>query len=172
MRATPGCVPILLLILTAPLAAQQQPQRGCADAVHRQFDFWLGDWEVRGAQDKVLGHNRISGILEGCALLEEWTGAAGGVGTSLNAYDATSRKWRQTWIDNSGGRLDLVGGLEGGRMVLTGEGRGANGGTVHHRVSFEPSAAGVRQLWEQSTDGGTTWSVSFDGMYRKTHVGS
>jgi hypothetical protein len=25
----------------------------------------------------------------------------------------------------------------------------------------------VRQLWEMSTDGGTTWNVEFDGLYTR-----
>ena len=32
--------------------------------------------------------------------------------------------------------------------------------------SLEPDAS-VRQVWESSTDGGTTWTVAFDGRYVK-----
>ena len=32
----------------------------CASAEHKQFDFWVGDWDVRSAAGQVLGHNRIS----------------------------------------------------------------------------------------------------------------
>jgi hypothetical protein len=167
MRRTYRHATMALLLLAAPAGAQQPPQRGCEATDHRQFDFWVGEWEVRGAQDRVLGHNRVSRILDGCALLEEWTGAAGSTGKSLNAYDARAGAWKQSWVDNSGGRLDLTGGLEGKRMVLVGETKRPDGTTVRHRISFEPSAEGVRQLWEQSTDGGATWSVAFDGRYRK-----
>ena len=38
--------------------------------------------------------------------------------------------------------------------------------TVAHRITWTPGADGsVRQLWESSADGGTTWSVVFDGRY-------
>lgn len=156
-----------LMMTPAALAAQQAPPPGCTAAEHRQFDFWIGDWQVRGADGRLLGHNRISGVLDGCAVLEEWTGAAGGTGRSLNAYDRADGSWKQNWVDNGGGRLDLTGGWDAGRMVLTGESRRPDGTTVRHRVSFIPAADGVRQLWEQSLDAGVTWSVAFDGMYRK-----
>ena len=57
-------------------------------------------------------------MLDGCVLLENWTGVEGGAGKSFNLYDATDRKWHQIWVDNSGGRLTLEGGLANGRMVL------------------------------------------------------
>ena len=34
------------------------------------------------------------------------------------------------------------------------------------RITWSKNADGtVRQLWESSTDGGTTWTVAFDGTY-------
>ncbi len=34
------------------------------------------------------------------------------------------------------------------------------------RLGFTLLAGGhVRQLWEQSTDGGKSWTVAFDGLY-------
>ena len=37
---------------TPPAAAPQAPP--CADAAHRQFDFWVGNWDVTGpkAEDR------------------------------------------------------------------------------------------------------------------------
>src|SRR3954467_12481658 len=32
----------------------------CGTPPYRQFDFWLGDWEVRSAAGQLLGHNRIT----------------------------------------------------------------------------------------------------------------
>lgn len=45
---------------------------------------------------------------------------------------------------------------------------GSAGATAIQRIIWEPTAPGeVRQLWETSTDGGTTWTTAFDGRYRK-----
>ena len=59
------------------------------------------------------GHNRIERILEGCALLENWAGAGGMSGKSLNFYKTLNRiTWtplpagqvRQLWETSSDGK--------------------------------------------------------------------
>src|SRR5262249_53991882 len=115
----------------------------CAGPEDRQFDFWLGEWEVREG-GKVAGANRITRILGGCALREEWTGAGGGQGTSLNVYDPARRRWHQTWADDKGLVLLLEGEWRGGGVVLEGElpaSSGAAGGAgknTRPRVSRAP----------------------------------
>jgi hypothetical protein len=148
---------------TKPAAAPEP----CASPEHRQFDFWLGDWEVREG-DRIAGANRITRILGGCALREEWSGAGGGQGTSLNVYDAARRRWHQTWVDGKGLVLLLEGQWRGGKMVLEGERPTTTGKTSRERISWTPQPGGrVRQLWESSSDSGKTWQVVFDGIYAK-----
>jgi hypothetical protein len=140
----------------------------CAAAEYRQFDFWQGDWDVRDASGKIVGRNRIVPLQGGCALQENWTGAGGVSGTSLNIYDNDRRRWHQTWIDNSGGLLQLDGGIVNGAMVLRGESISADAPskTVLQRITWTPQPDGrVRQLWESSIDAGKTWSIIFDGIY-------
>jgi hypothetical protein len=143
----------------------------CASPEHRQFDFWQGEWEVREA-GRAAGTNRITRVLGGCALREEWTGAGGGKGTSLNVYDEVRRRWHQTWVDDKGLVLLLEGEWRSGKMVLEGERPAPSetgaGRTTRERISWSPQAGGrVRQLWESSADDGRTWQVVFDGMYAK-----
>ena len=88
-------------------AAERSPS-GCADQRSRQFDFWIGEWRVT-ENGKLAGHNRIERVLDGCALIENWTGAKGGSGKSLNFFDRGDGLWHQTWIDRSGGALFLNG---------------------------------------------------------------
>jgi hypothetical protein len=164
------CVGMLLpmVLLPAVLQAQQQPRQTCDGPEYRHFDFWIGEWNVTAEDGRTLGTNIITRVLDGCALLESWTGAAGGTGHSLNAWDRTTGKWRQTWIDNSGGRLELTGTLQGGgNMLLANQDTTAEGAVVRQRLSFEPTAYGVRQKWERSRDDGKTWEVLFDGQYRR-----
>ncbi len=150
-----------------PPAATPAP-KPCATPEHRQFDFWLGDWDVTNPAGKVAGHNRITLILGGCALREEWTGASGTSGTSLNVFDADARKWRQTWVDDGGSVLLLTGEFRDGKMVLEGESPAGKGKTARQRITWTPASDGrVRQLWDSSADGGKTWKVEFDGMYAK-----
>ena len=140
---------------------------GCTAAPHRQFDFWLGDWDVTDAKGKAAGRNRIVALHHGCVLQENWSGTGGFTGTSLNAYDAERKTWHQTWVDNNGGVLQLDGRFADGRMVLAGESLD-EGKKVTQRITWERLPDGrVRQLWESSKDGGTTWTVAFDGYYAK-----
>lgn len=146
------------------------PPPACASAEFRQFDFWVGDWTVMVRDTHVAGVNRITSILGGCALHEDWRGAGGGLGQSFNAYDAADGKWRQSWVSNSGLVLLLEGGLVDGRMVLSGRRPSPNhrNVTITDRVTWTPLPGGdVRQLWETSEDGGARWRTVFDGRYTK-----
>jgi hypothetical protein len=140
----------------------------CQSAEHRQFDFWVGHWEVFVPSGKKAGENRIAVIADGCALLEEWTGGGGVSGKSLNIYDSVDRHWHQTWVDNSGTLLMLSGGFAEHSMVMsmTGPNPADPAKTMQQRITWTPASDGsVRQLWESSVDAGTTWIVLFDGRY-------
>ncbi len=47
---------VLLALAVATAAFAQSRPPACTSAEHRQFDFWIGDWEVTGAQGKVVGN--------------------------------------------------------------------------------------------------------------------
>jgi len=155
----------LVLSTSVPTAGEARP---CDDARHRQFDFWIGDWEVRTPDGALAGTNRIVRIQGGCGLQENWEGTSGMTGTSLNAYDPARDLWHQTWVDSHGSLLLLEGSFKDGRMILRGGARPAREGTMADRITWEATGGGiVRQLWEQSTDGGRTWTVAFDGRYAR-----
>lgn len=157
----------LVCIAAGRLDGQSQPP-ACTRAEHRQFDFWLGEWDVTLPNGRTAGTNHILSVNAGCGLREEWKGAGGSTGTSLNAFDATSGRWHQTWIGSDGMLLRLEGGLRDGSMELSGTTIGADGVKTLHRIRWTPLGGTppvVRQFWEASTDGGKTWTVAFDGKY-------
>ena len=161
--------------LVAPLIAAAAP---CDAGEHRQFDFWLGDWEVRTPDGKLAGTNRIGREYDGCVLHDRYTTGGSYSGESLNVYDAPRKAWHQTWVDTSGtllllegglrdGRMVLEGGLRDGRMVLEGRTAGADAQTTKHRITWTPNPDGtVRQFWE-STDAKGQWTTAFEGLYRR-----
>jgi hypothetical protein len=166
--ATPAVAPpaIATPVAAPPVAA---PPR-CDTAPYRQFDFWAGDWDVTSAGDgSAAGTNNVTLTLDGCVLQEHWRGAGGSEGTSFNIWDRADARWHQVWVDNHGTRLDLAGGLRDGSMVLEGpERKGPRGGTVRDRITWTPMPDGrVRQHWEQTRDGGATWTTVFDGLYKR-----
>jgi hypothetical protein len=150
---------------TPPSAPAAKP-KDCTATEYRQFDFWLGSWEVHEPDGSLAGTNTLEAILDGCAFVEHWSGAQGGRGTSLNFYDAVAKRWSQTWIDNHGRPLRLDGTFRDDKMVLEGTQTDAEGHAVWNRLTWTPLANHhVRQLWESSKDAGASWSVEFDGDY-------
>ncbi len=169
----PRLVTIAVLTLAGGVAipgiAAESTGKACNTPAHREFDFWLGSWEVT-QNGKIAGKNRIESILGGCALLESWVGASGLTGHSLNIYDATRGVWHQTWVDSSGTLLMLEGHRTGDSMVLEGTLAGQKGAPAsRQRITWTRlSNADVRQWWQSSTDDGRTWKTEFDGHYRRT----
>ena len=162
----------LILIGAAAVLNAQTPDSGAAPPPRplppesRQFDFWIGEWNVTTPDGRPAGISKIEPIAGHTGLLENWTGAGGGSGKSLNAYNRAKKQWQQFWV-GGGGVLELSGGLVEGRMVLSGE-HDVGGKRMLERITWTPNPDGsVRQHWEQSTDGGKTWSTAFDGLYRK-----
>ncbi len=147
-------------------ASQPAP---CSTPEHRQFDFWIGEWDVVTPAGQPAGVNRITSILNGCVLLEDWSGAQGLRGQSHNIYDGRTKQWHQTWVDAQGNLLQLDGRLaEDGVMVLEGEQTAPDGDPVLHRVTWTShSPDELRQHWQMSRDRGATWQTVFDGTYRR-----
>lgn len=149
----------------ATLAAQMKP---CTSAPFRQFDFWIGDWEVQLAGGGVAGHNTVTREQDGCLLVEHWTSRAGGQsGTSFNYYDIRDKKWHQLYIDNSGnaGAFPAMAGvLTDGKIVMLTD----DVNNTLTRWTWYPMEAGkVKQMAELSTDHGATWSIVWNSVYVK-----
>jgi hypothetical protein len=149
---------------TPPPTPRPSPCRSRPE--YRQFDFWVGEWDVTNPRGQQAGTNSVQLILGDCVVFENWTGARGSSGKSFNVYNAAKGKWQQTWVDNSGGVLELTGDYKDDQMRFTGETKGAGGKVTLERLTFTRLGDGrVRQFWEQSADGGRTWTVVFDGTY-------
>jgi len=172
-RATPSATRWISLLVCLggtlfllPAGAQAQRSPGCTDAESRQMDFWIGNWEVSDADGNVVGHSKVSPIMERCALREEWDGGMV-KGMGINGYDKPDHMWRQMWVDNFGTVLRMQGAWDGSSMKLHGSRVGSDGKTRELRVTLTPKADGtLEQLQERSEDGGKTWGVIFDGFYR------
>ena len=146
--------------------------RPCAhDPRYREFDFWLGDWDVRPTGQPPTGQpsrNTITSDEDGCVLTEHWESPSGSKGRSFNIFDRSYGVWRQTWVDNVGGQHDYKGSLKDGNMVFVGDTPAPNGqlGRVPTRLTFfRIGKDTVRQFSEISNDSGRTWQVSYDLTY-------
>jgi hypothetical protein len=138
----------------------------CSAAADHQFDFWVGNWTVTAKDGKPAGKDLVTRDYNGCVIIEHWRGAHGTNGEALNTYLPDSQQWQQSWADNTGLTLHLVGKLEGNTMVLS-EKHVANGKTTIDRVKWIPLPDGrVREYWQSSSDG-VHWQDVFDGYFSK-----
>lgn len=164
---------IHLLALLFPLGLLAQTSDcNCCTPAHRQFDFWVGQWQVYTG-DTLAGTNDIVLLQDSCLLREQWTSARSGyTGTSYNFYDARSGQWHQTWVDNQGGSLRLRGEFRGGMMRLQSEPfTTPDGQTRRHRLTWTPQNDGyVRQHWQLLDEQDQAVQTIFDGLYRRVAV--
>lgn len=178
MRPTTLVLTLAVLALAPAIAAAQGPPDPdtCRNRPEsRQLDFWIGTWDVIHPEDgRTLGVNVIEPTLNHCALMERWAGAAGGVGQSVNFYDAQRRTWRQVWVDDRGAVLDYRSGeLRGRAMHFAGITISPAGDTTHQKLIFHDVAPDtVRQVFESSEDGGRTWSTDWVGIYVRRASGA
>lgn len=154
--------------LVSELSAQAYPCEH--DEAFSAFDFWVGEWDVSIASGAFAGTNVITREQRGCVLVEQWQSASGGSGMSINYLDRTSNEWVQIWNDAGGSQIHIRGGMTDRGMLLTGTIHYiAAGTTLPFRGLWTPLEDGrVRQFFEQSNDGGQTWTSWFEGFYTRT----
>lgn len=138
---------------------------------YRKFDFWIGDWDVQptGTPRAPLGSgasSRIERVLDGCVIVENWTPLKGPSGKSFNIYNRATKKWEQYWVDAAGQITFYVGEFrEDGNLYLEAAEFGSSNRV--RMTFFNQGPDQVRQLGHQSTDGGKTWTVTFDLTYMR-----
>ncbi len=161
-----GCAINLLPLLPSGTAAQPATA-GCEAPEHRQFDFWIGEWDVRNRQldparpgdttlhETGVATNRVYAVLDGCAIVEHWEGHLlpdrHVLGFSVRAWDPA----RGTWV----ALLNWPGPR--GPAFFTLEGTFEDGvGTF----SFDAPAGGrVRYRFEDIRPDGLRWAASRRG---------
>ena len=148
------------------LATARKSSQPCtASPEFRQLDFWIGEWDVQ-SNGQPTGKSSVQLILGECVIFENWTGALGMNGKSFNIYDATRNKWRQTWVNDRGGITEFAGEFKDNKMEYLTEIIGTDGSKTLRRMTlFNLGPDRIRQLSEQTADGGKTWNVQYDFIY-------
>jgi hypothetical protein len=144
----------------------------CEDAEFRQFDFWLGDWDVTpSGSETAAGTSHISKEMGGCVVWENWTsaGISGYFGKSYNTYNPNLHRWEQYWVDNAAGTMFFHGDLKDGVMdYWTDDVPQPNGDVLRrHLQFFNLGPDKVRQFSQRTKDGGKTWAVEYDLTYAR-----
>jgi hypothetical protein len=156
---------IIAITLFAPAIVAQTSQNPCESDQFKQFDFWLGKWDLewKGPKGEVQrGTNHITRILDGCVVRESFDGGKDLplIGQSYSMFDGNSGMWKQTWVDNQGSYLDFTGEMKDGKMTLSREFTNRQGKQVMQRmVFFNIKKDSLDWNWENSTDSGKTWNL-------------
>jgi hypothetical protein len=131
---------------------------------YRQFDFWVGSWDVYDRAGNKVGQSRIERILADCVVLENWKGT--GEGKSWNTWNPARKRWEQSWVDSSATPVFFTGQLEQGVMVYHSDQPQPDGKPYERRLTFTPLPGHrVRQFSQGTEDGGKTWSTEYDLIY-------
>ena len=158
----------MLLLLGILLGMGTTSPASCLDNDnYRQFDFWLGSWDVYNADRELVGTNDITSAEEGCVLIEKWRGRQGSTGMSINYFEPASGLWKQAWVAASGYIVELSGRFDGASMAMEGTLINADGTSTPMRGRWTPLEDGrVRQQFHIA-DSTQAWQTWFDGYYER-----
>lgn len=133
------------------------------------LDFWLGTWELAW-EGGGHGSNTIGRILDERVIEESFDGRDADsalLGRSLSVLDGRDGRWRQTWVDSTGTYIDLVGVEVDGRIAFQRETVIDGIPVVQRMVWLDVTADAMRWQWQRSSDGGTTWEISWEIEYHR-----
>lgn len=143
----------------------------CEDALFKQFDFWLGDWDVVSTADGLsVGTSHISKEMAGCVVWENWKSAGSPYfGKSYNTYNVNLHRWEQYWVDSGAGTIFFHGNRAGEVMDYWADDVPQPNGEMlrRHLQFFNLGPDKVRQFSQGSRDGGKTWTVEYDLTYNR-----
>jgi hypothetical protein len=170
----PMRVTLLFILILFPLFSVAEDQENnlkeiatkpCDKAEHRQFDFWVGEWDVLSQNEKIA-ESSIQQIIGDCVIYENYSQADRYMGKSFNFYDSHLRKWRQTWVDANGMVSEFAGEFKEGALRYEGESHFPDGRKAKRKMTFfNLGPDRVRQLSEISRDDGKTWTAHYDLLY-------
>lgn len=134
------------------------------DSKYRKFDFWLGEWDVF-SQNQKIAESSITMTNGDCGILENWRPTGSNGGNSISYYDTADKKWKQNWVANGNvSHYEEPEDYIDGDMQLIAKG---NGPWYRMIYTYSKTADTVRQTMEASNDYGDTWTVAFDGLYKR-----
>lgn len=130
---------------------------------HRDFDFWVGEWELSWLNDEkqeVKGKNSVKKILNG-VIEENFSAPNGFEGKSLTIYSKRDGKWHQTWVDNQGGHFVFEGIIEENQKKFQTKIKD----TLWQMVFYNFNEEGFDWKWQRSKDDGLNWEILWKIKY-------
>jgi hypothetical protein len=162
----------VLLIAALAVGTNQvlgQAAPAATQAPHHELDFWIGNWEAF-SDGKLDGTDRIEKTLNGAAVTEFWSDSNGHEGKSWFYFYRPENRWKQIWVTDTGGVKEkaCIEVFPQGGVRFRGEIPLRDGRRILDQTTLTPLSDGtVHQVIEQSSDGGKTWDVSYNAIYRR-----
>lgn len=75
---------LILTLFATSFTVNAQSNCKCCASEYRQFDFWIGDWEVYDTLNNLVGTNVIEVKEDSCLITERWIGSKVTTGVSMN----------------------------------------------------------------------------------------
>ena len=181
-----GIATAATLAVAAPppptLSAQSFPVSSSLPEEARQFDFWIGEWDVNLRvrqedltwEDQIRSVAKIYPILNGKAVLELWSDRReeGIKGYSLRYFDTARDEW-VLWLNwpgrNASGSSSLAGSFRHGRGEFFSARPNQDGGETISRYTFSDITPDALR-WDDafSTDGGRSWTHNWIMEFTRT----
>lgn len=158
LRDDPRFQTLLALVEQKALVCMNMPE-------YRQFDFWVGDWDVFDPAGRQVGTNKVVLLQDGCIVEENWTSASGGTGQSFNFYNPITKMWHQSYMDSAASNWMMDGEYKDGALRYEGAIYAPNSKVLVKMTFTNLGPDKVRQTAETSSDQGKTWAPVWDGMY-------
>lgn len=159
---------ISLFFIKSSFAQKAATPCACCTPEFKQFDFWIGNWDVYDTLGNKVGENKILTTQDSCLIQENWK-SKGQTGTSNNYYNKADSTWNQVWVDNSGTVLVLKGKRESNKMILkTAKQLSKKGKYYFNQITWENNANGtVTQTWDVLFEDGILITRAFKGIYKR-----
>jgi hypothetical protein len=71
-----------------------------ADSGYQRLAFWVGDWDVFDSTGAPYATQRVSAVIDQCAITAEWASSGGNKGMGLSAFDMKTHEWKQVYVSN------------------------------------------------------------------------
>jgi len=147
--------------------AEREIRPGLHLPEYAELSFLIGEWDVT-MHGKTIATSQVRSEQDGCLLVEDYAQPDGSTARTFLYYDAPSSKWRRANVSNTAAVTEGSGTRTGDSMRFEGEWRTRHAGVTKFRETLTPiDADHVRQLFETTSDGGATWSVTYDLVYAR-----
>lgn len=192
-----GAILVIALILSAASLKAQDDTTFTGGALpeadpHMQDLSWfIGEWDVHSRMlldaetDEWIEedlHTVHSYEMNGNLIFEHFGGPLGGEpfeGWSLRKYNANTGNWEQRWVDVApGGFANWIGRWDAETTTFTGyaqrfidENFNVTGDNAAREIFDNITEDGFDWRYEQTSDGGATWSVTWTLDYRRSSMG-